>query len=168
MEWPFRKEQDVGALIKNMFLDIHQYFLKNGPIPASFSFIFVFSTLHNYKFIKAQMVCLGLEPGAAGVRSRRIHCAMAAPLDIHQFMHLPIPQQNILIFGPIVEKAILYANKIEQLQFGGIRGILENLLSYHLGNAMSMEKIVPGVESPLRSISEFSTSFWRSSRTLVW
>ena len=37
------------------------------------------------------MVCLGLEPGAAGVRSRRIHCAMAAPLDIHQFMHLPIP-----------------------------------------------------------------------------
>ena len=59
MEWPFRKEQDVGALIKNMFLDIHQYFLKNGPIPASFSFIFVFSTLHNYKFYKSLDGVLG-------------------------------------------------------------------------------------------------------------
>ena len=43
-------------------------FLKNGPIPASFSFIFVFTTWYNYKFINALMVCLGLEPGVAGLK----------------------------------------------------------------------------------------------------
>ena len=37
----------------------------NLPILASFSFIFIVSTRHNNKFIKAQMVCLGLEPGVA-------------------------------------------------------------------------------------------------------
>ena len=39
---------------------------KYGPIPASFSFIFVlFTSQINYKLEKAQTECLGFEPGAA-------------------------------------------------------------------------------------------------------
>ena len=42
-------------------------FLKNGPILASFLFIFVlFSLQFQDKLKKAQMVCLGSKPGVAG------------------------------------------------------------------------------------------------------
>ena len=55
-----------------MLLTIYQivfklYFLKYGPIPTSFSFIFVpFTSQINYKLKKAQTECLEFEPGAAG------------------------------------------------------------------------------------------------------
>ena len=41
------------------------FFLKNGPIPASFFRLF-YKTQFNNKLIKALMVFLGLEPGEAG------------------------------------------------------------------------------------------------------
>ena len=50
-------------------------FLNGPPIPASFSFIFVFSKWHNYKFIKAWGLNLGRQNG----RYRQIHWAMEAP-----------------------------------------------------------------------------------------
>ena len=51
------------------------FFFKNGPIPASFSVYFrLFNTLqfkfNKFKLKKAQMVCLGFEPGAAGWKAR--------------------------------------------------------------------------------------------------
>ena len=53
-------------------------FFKNGPIPASLCFFMLFyMTQIKYKLIKVLMVCLGLEPGAAGWRAWTNPVAMA-------------------------------------------------------------------------------------------
>jgi len=52
----------------------------NGPIRPLFVYFRFFNmTQFKYKLIKAEMVCLGLEPGLAGLRCRQIHWAMVAP-----------------------------------------------------------------------------------------
>ena len=45
-------------------------FFKNGPIPASFSVYFHLYHMSHIKLIKAQMVCLGFEPGVAGWKAQ--------------------------------------------------------------------------------------------------
>ena len=47
------------------------YFLKNGPIPASFLFIFDFFHTAQFNILTiALMVCLGLEPRTAGLKAQ--------------------------------------------------------------------------------------------------
>ena len=56
--------------VKVEYFSLHavaRFFKKNGPIPASFLFIFaLFSLQFQYKLKKAKMVSLGFEPGATG------------------------------------------------------------------------------------------------------
>ena len=52
----------------------HVFFKKNGPIPASFSVYFrplnMLQLKFKFKLIKAEMVCLGFEPGVAGWKAQ--------------------------------------------------------------------------------------------------
>ena len=66
------------------------YFLKNGPIPASFLFIFVLFTfqfkwqiynLNNINWKKHRWCAWDSNPGRQDGRRRRIHWAIAAPLS---------------------------------------------------------------------------------------
>ena len=55
---------------KLLMLNLQFFLKKNGPIPASFSVYFRLFNMLQFKFKfklkKAQMVCLGFKPGAAG------------------------------------------------------------------------------------------------------
>ena len=53
-------------------------FFKNGPIPASFSGYFRLFNKSQFKLIKAQVVCLGLEPGVAGWKAQTNPLSCAA------------------------------------------------------------------------------------------
>ena len=58
---------------------VKSFFFKYGPIPASFSFIFVLFTLQfNYKLKKHRWSAWDLNPGPQDGRRRQNHGAMAA------------------------------------------------------------------------------------------
>jgi len=58
----------LSSSYKNLF-----FYKKNWPIPAYFLFVSRRFNMSQFKLIKAQIVCLGFEPGQQDGRRRRIH-----------------------------------------------------------------------------------------------
>ena len=86
--------------IFSAMLFILYLFLKNGPIPASFLFIFVLFTfqfkwqiynLNNINWKKRRWCAWDSNPGPQDGRCRQIHWAMAAPLILYSLIaHLSV------------------------------------------------------------------------------
>ena len=74
-----------------------RFFLKNGPIPASFLFIFVLFALQFQKYKTGNRWCAwGSNPQSQDVSHKRYHRAMAAAQEF-QFLEI---QSCVNLFGP--------------------------------------------------------------------